>query len=313
VAAAGGLGAFLDKYIAAKRGQVSERSIELLEQTKGRMVARFGSGTLLTQVTPDAALDWRQAMLEEGLSEATVRLHTRNAKSIFNDAVDRELIPRSPFRKLPSAAVAAAREFYLPLADAEKILARLPDAEHRLLFGLARFAGLRVSSESHRLEWGDVDWERRLLTVHARKTGATRVVPVLPRLFELLEEAYEARDEGFDQVLLMTPNNIHRRLVLAVEAAGLARWPDLYQNLRRNAETDFAAKVPDYVAAAFLGHGVAVSRKFYLQIQPGMFDVITGVKSRSALHLALQHGAAGGGKGRQTAKAAKVAKSPDAA
>jgi integrase len=42
-----------------------------------------------------------------------------------------------------------------------------PDAEWRLLFGLARYAGLRIPSESHRLTWADVDFERARLTVHS--------------------------------------------------------------------------------------------------------------------------------------------------
>lgn len=306
------LGRFLEKYIAAKRGQVAPRSIELLEQTAGRLIAQFGSATLLDRITADGARDWREGMLGR-LAEATVRLHTRNAKSIFNDAIERELIDRSPFRKLPSAAVPAQRDFFLPLVQFEAILPHLPDREHRLLFGLARLAGLRVPSETHLLEWGHVDWDRRRLTVHAPKTGATRQVPIVPRLMELLADAYEHRERGFEQVLLMTTNNIHRTLIRAIEAAGLERWPDLYQNLRRNAETDFAAKVPDHVAAAFLGHGVGVSRKFYLQVQPEMFDVVSGTQPDSALHLALQHCHAPGRTGPQRQKRAKRGGSADAA
>ncbi len=99
------LGAFLDKYIAGKVGGVSARSVELLEQTAGRLKAHFEPQTPLDHITPDGAADWRGEMLSDGLSEATTRLHTRNAKSIFNAAVERELrVNRGPCRGLRRSA-----------------------------------------------------------------------------------------------------------------------------------------------------------------------------------------------------------------
>ena len=45
--------------------------------------------------------------IEQTLSEASVRHHCRNAKLMFNEAVERELIGSNPFRKLTSASVEA--------------------------------------------------------------------------------------------------------------------------------------------------------------------------------------------------------------
>lgn len=308
------LGTFLDKYIASKRGSVAPRSIQLLEQTKARLLAEFGAATPIDKIGPDGALDWRAGMLDAGLSEATVRLHTRNAKSMFNDAVERELIDRSPFRKLPSAAVAAEREQYISPEITERIMAHLPDHQWRLLLGLARYGGLRVPSETHRLEWTHVDWDRARLTVFAPKTGATRVVPIVPRLMELLKIAHREREPGFEQMLLLTENNLHRTVHRAIAAAGLEAWPDLFQNLRRNAETDFAASgSPAHAVAAFMGHSVAVSRRHYLQVTDAMLDAAAGLNEHSALQNALQHRHAQGRTGAQKAKPGEPGASADAA
>jgi integrase len=274
------LARFIDKHIELKRGRISERSIELLEQTKARLVARFGSGTLLHRVTPDGAADWRAAMLEGGLSEATVRLHTRNAKCFWNDALERELVAKNPFRSLPSAAVAAEREHYITTEDAEKVITALPDHQWQLFFALGRYAGLRLPSESHILVWESVDWEARRLTVYAPKTGATRVVPIVPRLMELLKAAYAARLKGEERMVTLSSNNLHRTVLQAIAAAGLERWPDLFQALRRAAETDFASKFPPHAAAAWLGHGVAVSARHYLQVPDSMLDQAAGLMPR---------------------------------
>ncbi len=264
--------AFFEKYIAQKRSEISPRSIELLEQTRDRLVDALDAATPLNRVTTDHAADWRASMVGEGLSEATVRLHTRNAKSFFNAAIDRELIVRNPFRALPTGAVAANRDFYLTVADAEKVLEQLPDHHWRALFGLARFGGLRVSSESHTLTWAGVDLAGRRMTVYAPKTGATRVVPIVPRLHQILSESHARRDEDVERVVPLSANNIHRTVANAATRAELKAWPDTFQALRRAAATDFAAIAPPHAVAAWMGHGINVSAKHYLQVTPDLFD-----------------------------------------
>jgi integrase len=293
-AAVPGLKAFCDGYIAGKSGGVSPRSIQLLEQTRDRLVAKFGSGTSISRITPDGAMEWRADLLKT-LSEATVRLHTRNAKSLFNHAVDRELIARNPFRPLPSSAIAANRDHYVSIDDAEKVLAHIHSPEHRLLFGMARFGGLRIPSESHILTWEDIDFLNGRMTIFAPKTGETRVVPVVPRLAELLRSAEDNSVQGAEKVLTISTNNLHRTLRTAIEAAGLEVWHDLFQALRRSAETDFAMMgLPQHAVSAFLGHGINVSAKHYLQIPEELYRRAAGLPGRSALQNALQHRTAPG-------------------
>ena len=90
-------------------------------------------------------------------------------------------------------------------------------------------------------------------------------------------------------------------------AAGLEAWEDLFQALRRAAETDFASRFPPHAAAAWLGHGVAVSQKHYLQVPDSMLDQAASLSGRSALQQALQHRTA---TGRTKAHGAKGARPP---
>ena len=76
-------------------------------------------------------------MLAEPLAEATVRLHCRNAKTIFNEAVERELIPVSPFSKLKSSSVAANNDRLISEADTIRLLDAAPNVQWRLLIALA--------------------------------------------------------------------------------------------------------------------------------------------------------------------------------
>ena len=80
------------------------------------------------------------------------------------------------------------------------------------MFGLARFAGLSVPSESHRLTWADVDWSRKRLTVYAPKTDSTRIVPLVPTMFTILQDAFDAAPEGTTQIVSWAVVNASWRL-----------------------------------------------------------------------------------------------------
>ena len=92
---------WLTRYVSQRGSDLKPASISRLEQTADRLTDFFGAVTI-DEITPDTAADWRAAMIAEKLSEATIRLHTRNAKSMVSAAVDRELIRRNPFAKLKS-------------------------------------------------------------------------------------------------------------------------------------------------------------------------------------------------------------------
>jgi integrase len=75
--------------------------------------------------------------------------------------VRRELLTRNPFGTLKSSAIAADRSRYVTPEETTTILDACPSLRWRVLFGLARLAGLRTPSETHRLTWADVDWDRK--------------------------------------------------------------------------------------------------------------------------------------------------------
>ena len=222
-------------------------------------------------------------------SEATIRLHCRNAKSIFAAAVERELVPTNPFRKLPSRAIAGTRDRYITPAEAKKILDACPGLPWRTLFGLARLAGLRVPSETHQLTWADVDWDRGRLTVRSPKTEHhpghdRRIVPTVPQLASILQDAFDAAEPGDKRIVTLSRNNMHRTFDAIVARAGLQPFNRPYQVLRQSCETEWAGTFPGHVVAAWLGHSEAVSRKHYLMVTDAEFDRATkpAVNSDSA-------------------------------
>ena len=106
-----------------------------------------------------------------------------------------------PFAHLRSGSTASVEDHYVTPAEAAAIIDALPDAEWKLLFGLARHAGLRVPSESHLLTWADVD-----LGVLPAQTCAPQdraacwpraaAVPITPTLMKLLQARFDTAGDG---------------------------------------------------------------------------------------------------------------------
>jgi integrase len=271
------------RFLWHKRSEVKPRTLVLYRQTIRRLVRYFPDNPSVKELTPAEAADWRAALKSrEGLGEATVRQQCRNAKAVFNAAVEVELIPSNPFRKLTSRSIAAKRDHYIDDLTAERVLAELPDAQWRLLFGLARYAGLRVASESHRLTWEDIDRNAGQMRVYAPKTDSVRRVPISPRLERLIQDAWDAATEGEARVVTLSENNLHRTIKAAIRRAGLEVWPDLLQALRRSCETQWAnSGVPQHAVSAWIGHSERVSRDFYLQVTDDLYALVTNPRTEA--------------------------------
>lgn len=242
-----------------RRGPIGKRDRDAAADSTSSNSPTPAANTTAANTTGKPA----QATPPKTLSEATVRLHCRNAKTIFADAAERELMPSNPFAKLRSTSIAAERNRYVTPAETLLILEQCPTLQIKLLFALARWAGLRCPSETHRLRWGDVDSDKNLLTVFAPKTGKTRIVPIRPELAELLQEGFLEAPPGVETILTIPRSNLHRTLERVIVAAGIVPWDDLLQTLRRSCETEWAETCPQHAVSSWIGHSIAVSLKHY--------------------------------------------------
>lgn len=265
------LGAWLDKYIGQREGDLKPASIRDIRHTATLLRDHFGCALAIDAITRDSAADWRSGLAASGVAEATVRKNVRNAKAIFSEAVDRELIGANPFRKLVSAAIAAERNRYVTPAEICAILEVCSDPKWRVLFGLARMAGLRVPSETHILTWSDVDWEKSRLIVRSPKTERypgkdKRLVPIVPALMAILQDAYDAAEDGTERTCGLSKSNLPRKLYVILKRAGIDPFPRCFQVLRQSCETEWSQRFPQYAVSAWLGHSEKVSREHYLMI-----------------------------------------------
>jgi hypothetical protein len=143
-----------------------------------------------------------------------------------------------------------------------------------------------VPSESHLLQWSDVDWERGRLHVRSPKTERyeghdARLVPIEPRLMELLRDALEVAhgDElrsvpAAERIIAARHGGqVFRRLRPLITSAGVKPWPRLFQTLRASCEKEWAERFPQYAVSKWIGHSITVSGKHYANAVPDeLFD-----------------------------------------
>ena len=295
------LGEWLDKYVDG-RTDLKHESQRKLSQTKDKLLGFFNRATPLRSIGPAAAADWQEWITKAGLAEATVKTHGGNARGIFEEAVRRKLIAENPSEYLRSGSTATENERFVTADETEAVLGACPSVEWRLLFGLARLAGLRVPSETELLTWADVDWSRGRLHVRSPKTEhhrghERRVVPIMPRLMELLQDRFDEAEPGEERLFRIRPAGGYTRKVFdrVVQEAGVEPWAGLFQTLRSSCEQQWAMTFPQYAVSLWIGHSITVSGKHYNNFVPDeLFDKAAGGEMAKAAHNRAQHGAESG-------------------
>ena len=262
-----------------------ERRTDVKEQTRKRWryvennMSVFFRGVNVGDVSVQQAKNFRVYLkTTAGLAENTVRRHIGTVRQFFNAAIDAEIISKNPFKhkELPvSVRPNKARTFYVTPEIAQSVLDACPNTQWRLIFGLARFGGLRCPSEVIRLKWEDLDFEHERFIVHATKTehhadGGIRTVPMFPELRPLFQDAFDEAPDGSVYCINQYKgrwSNLGTNMIQIVKNAGLTPWPKIFQNCRSTRETELFKMTGGNVKAVceWIGNSPEVAMKHYAQ------------------------------------------------
>jgi integrase len=267
---------FFDKYIAS-RTDLTPATIKKYQAARDKLVKWpdiFQATTDLRAITAGKAKEWVAKMKEDGLSEASIRGFCRDVKTVLRDAVEEEIIQKSPFRKIASASIASPVKHYVPLAVSLDFLDRCDSLQWRIFFALARLQGLRAPSETHPLTYRDVDWEAAELTVNSPKTMRfrgkdQRIVPIGNLMMDLLSEGRQSAENDDARIVTIPLNNRAREFKRQLKALGIAPWPKMFQSLRASCEIQWLMEGhKEFAVSQWIGHSVTVGRKHYANHVP---------------------------------------------
>ncbi len=265
-------------------------STKAIRAVWGRQLVQLLGDRPVQSITARDAEAVRDGLVRSGLAPATVGRQLRFARQLFRLAVLGGAIDRNPFDALAHNFREGnlPQRDYAPADDVERLLAVCPPP-WRVLVGLARYAALRCPSEALLLRWSDVDLPGRRLTVSSPKTESQgkpwRVVPVAPRLAELLSDAWELAPAGAGHVVDLPQYrgksgnwvgcNLRTQLARLMRRAGVL-WKRPFRVLRSSCVTDWAREHPVHCVAAWAGHTVPVAGRHYLTVTDADFARATG-------------------------------------
>ncbi len=146
------------------------------------------------------------ADLERWMQKQNGSPRTRNKRRIhlvglFNYAVDRKYCTENPASALVRANVDKTKAYIIPPKDAAALMAYTEKDEPEMApyLALCLFAGLRPAGEMSRLDWKDIDLDRKeiFITDTISKTGDERYIDIQPNLLLWLEPYTQPRGPIF--------------------------------------------------------------------------------------------------------------------
>tara|TARA_R110000868_G_scaffold103063_2_gene283876 strand:- start:50457 stop:51599 length:1143 start_codon:yes stop_codon:yes gene_type:complete len=276
------LGKMIADFIKLRTGDVKPRTVAKYKVVKKHLTDHFGTDKPLKSLNAGEAKEWRAYLISKGLAENSIRKLSGIAKTMFNYAIEKELLVKNPFNCLPSALVPTReRHFFLSPEDTEKVIKACPDDEWKLIIALARYGGLRTPSETFALKWSDINWAENRFYVTSPKTERYagkegRIVPIFPELRPYLDKCFfdpaEDRSEYVIAKHRIRSENLRTTFHKIIKRAGLKPWPKPFQNLRSSRETELIERFPIQTVVSWIGNSPAVALQSYLQVRESDFE-----------------------------------------
>jgi integrase len=263
-----------DTFVAShpEWGTHTKRNVE---QARKWFFEHFSESTpvrAITKANADAFHGFLKKSLDSSNSVSSV---LKKVKQAFAEAVAAETVGSNPFRhiKSPIRSNPERMEFVKP-EWTQPILDACPDIEWKVIFAMARYAGVRVPSELQEFKWGDILWDQDRIRIHDAKRSrpgksVIRIIPMFTELRPLLVEAYDQAEEGSVYVCPRSRSgstNLRTQMHRIIKRAGLTPWQRTFQNMRSTRETELAEHFPMHVVTKWIGNTDSVAVQHYLQV-----------------------------------------------
>lgn len=268
-----------DAYYRSEERSWKENTYRNKQQTTRRFFEVVDERTAVDKFDRSEARAF-VSTIESRYCEATRAGIIKDAKRVFNWAVERQIIEQSPFAGIAKGTFKnKSREFFITREDYNKML-EVATPEQRALLALYRIGGLR-KNEALAVEWNDIDWLRGRLLVRSPKTEryegrGTRVIPLFPELREQLETLWASLPEGSPAyVISHNRTTITKQIERIVFYAGLTRWSRLIQNMRSSRAIEVYNEFGDLAESEWIGHSQKTARDHYLRLLESDYERAT--------------------------------------
>lgn len=251
------------------QGLGAHRKAQLTKTANAQRYREVLSTTKLSAVTRTIMQDYMDALCKEGAAPATVALERSIWRVLFNYARTSwswASLEDNPATELKMPEVNNIRKRVMTLAEQQLMDASLAACRNALIAPtttLLRETAMRSSEPLQHAYWGDVDWQRQVLSLRDGKAGK-RDVPLSPVALQALRELGPGKPD--ERIVTVTYEALRAAWGRACGRAGIA---DLQvHDLRRTAATRMALHTGNrYLVKALTGHQTDAMVERYINVE----------------------------------------------
>jgi integrase len=271
-----GKGAYFDVTLAphtANRAIVgslqTHRRHQLTQNARTEKFRAVIATTSVAKVTRKLLQDFIYAMMRDRNAAATIALERSMLRVLFFHAHGTwrwEGLQDNPATVLKMPTVDNERKRIL--SDVEKTLldAAIADCRNGMVgpvIELLRETAMRATEPLEKACWRDVDWTRRVLTLHDPKEGGTSEVPLSPGALQALRDLVPGAPH--EPIVTISYESLRAAWNRACERAGISNLK--IHDLRRTAATKMALKTGNiFLVQALTRHKSLVMVQRYVQV-----------------------------------------------
>lgn len=272
------------RYVEFDRERTKSTVSDYKSVVNRALLPAFEAETPIEEVTMRAIDSYRAGLASEGrLSNRTINKHLVILHGIFRRAQRVWELPSNPASGVERQAERNTGRFSVLTPTEVEALARAAETDQdAALFKTAAFTGLRLG-ELRALEWGDIDFGKRLIHVRKgftrwelgnTKSHKVRSVPMIDQVMEVLE-LLSRRAMWVGEEDLVFPSTtgfyfddskLRRRYKKALSSAGLE--PMRFHDLRHTFGTIAVQAFPLSDVKAFMGHADIQTTMIYVHHVP---------------------------------------------
>jgi len=254
------------KWEKTHRGQ----SYSKRDMSKYKPLIAFFSGKRIDRITHADAEEYQRRRVDgvlvihkKNVSNTTVNHETGLLKRMFNKAVDWNYLKINPLRNLKKLKEPPGRVRYVKPDEWPKLLSECsPDLRDIVIF--ARHTGMR-RGEIFNLQWIDVDWKNRRLTVRDRKNNTTMIIPINDYVYRMLARIHNTTTSAY----VFPGLDGKRRYTLRTGFEAACRRAEItnlhFHDLRHTFGTDLVNSGADIsIVKQLMGHKSIVSTMRYV-------------------------------------------------
>lgn len=165
------VGDYLLQWLESSAHRVRKSTLESYRYRIDEVIKILGKKPLI-QLQPDDIQKCYMKMAETH-SRRTVQYAATLLRGALEQAVNLELLPSNPSRKVPMPRLERTERPVLTPEEARQFLTAAETHRFRVLWKFIALTGVR-RGEALALRWEDIDWERRVVTIQRTFSGSGR-------------------------------------------------------------------------------------------------------------------------------------------